>query len=273
MAAGFAVRTETDGSIICPGSMTGLVGLKPTVGLVPRTPIVPISHSQDIAGPMTQSVRDAAILLSAMIGSDPADPTTKDAATHAHDYAAALDPAALKGLRIGYYRNGAQPELLARFDAALAVLKGQGAELVPVTPSKMEGRGAAETIVLRHELKADLSAYLASTDPARVKTRTLLDLIAFNSSNARREMPLFGQETFEAAQATQGLDAPEYKAARATSLRLAGREGIDAMLADNHVALIVTPATARYGHPTQSGAITMTGQAGLVRWRWRATRI
>jgi amidase len=245
VTAGFAAAalgSETDGSVICPSSMTGLVGLKPTIGLVPRTHIVPISHSQDTAGPMAHSVRDVATLFSAMIASDPADPVTKDALSHAGDYAATLDPGALKGMRIGFVRVGKQPQLLARYDAALAVLKGSGAELVEVTPPPAEGRGAAETIVLQTELKADLNAYLATTDPAKVATRTLADVIAFNMEHADKEMPLFGQETFEKAETTKGLDDPDYIEARLKSVRLAGREGLDTILADNKVALIVMPS-------------------------------
>jgi amidase len=245
VAAGFAagaVGSETDGSIICPSSMTGLVGLKPSIGLVPRTHIVPISHSQDTAGPMAHSVRDVALLFSAMIVSDPGDPVTKDAMAHAHDYAAALDAGALRGMRIGFVRAGEQPQLLARYAAALDVLKAAGAELVEVKRPKAEGRGEAETTVLHYELKADLNAYLATTAPDRVKTRTLADLIAFNTAQASREMPLFGQETFEMAQKMGGLDEAAYVQARAKSLRLAGKDGIDAMLADNRVQLLVMPS-------------------------------
>jgi amidase len=243
VAAGFApgaVGTETNGSVICPSSMTGLAGLKPTVGLISRTHVVPISHSQDTPGPMARTVRDIAMMLSAMISSDYADPATKDAMAHAHDYAAALDAGALKGLRIGYVRKGGQPDMLARFDEALALLKGAGAELVAITPPDDKGEAGAKSYdVLKYELKADLNAYLASTSPQKVKTRTLADLIAFDKAEAAREMPLFGQETFEMAQAKGGLDDPAYLEARATSLRLAGKDGIDRMLADNKVSLIL----------------------------------
>jgi amidase len=245
VAAGFApaaLGSETDGSVICPSSMTGLVGLKPTIGLVPRTHIVPISHSQDTAGPMAHSVRDVALLFSAMIGSDAADPATREAMAHAHDYAAALDPHALQGMRIGFIRSGKQPQLLARYDAALAVLKAAGATLVEVQPPKDEGMGAAETKVLQTELRTDLNAYLATTSPHLVKPRTLADLIAFNEREAAREMPLFGQETFLKAEATKGLDDPAYVAARAKSQRLAGKEGIDAMLAKDNVLILVLPS-------------------------------
>lgn len=245
IAAGFAtaaVGTETDGSIICPSSMTGLVGLKPTIGLIPRTHVVPISHSQDTAGPMARSVRDAAMLFSAMIAVDPADPATRDASRYKKDYAAALDPARIKGMRIGIVRIGAQPEWRARFDAALATLKAVGAELVEIKPTPAEGMGDAEGTVLYTELKADLAAYLATTRADQVPDRTLADLIAFNDREAAREMPLFGQDTFIEAEATKGLDDPAYLAARQTSLRLAGKDGIDRMLAENRIEMIVMPS-------------------------------
>ncbi|MFD1106956.1 amidase [Sphingobium olei] len=243
VAAGFApaaIGSETNGSIICPSSMMGLVGLKPTIGLIPRTHIVPISHSQDTAGPMARSVHDVAILFSALIASDPGDPTTANAMAHAGDYAAALDPKKIRGMRIGVLRGGAQPDLLARYEAALAVLKTLGATLVEVKKPAMEGMSDASYDVLKYEFKADVNAYLASTRPDQVATRTLADLIAFDSAQADKEMPLFGQEIFAMAQAKAGLDDPAYKAAREKSLRLAGREGIDAMLADNRVDLLVT---------------------------------
>lgn len=245
VAAGYApaaIGTETDGSVICPSAMTGLVGLKPTIGLVPRTHIVPISHSQDTAGPMARGVRDVAMLFSAMIASDPADPATKDALVHRHDYAAALDTGALRGLRVGVVRMGGQPAMLARFEAALAVLRAAGAELVEVAQPSTEGMGAAELRVLEMELKSGLAAYLATTAPDRVPTRTLADVIAFNKAHAASEMALFGQDLFEAAEATGGVDDPAYADARATSLRLAGRYGIDAMLTGNDVRLLVMPS-------------------------------
>jgi len=242
VAAGFApgaVGTETNGSVICPSSMTGLVGLKPTLGLIPRTHVVPISHSQDTPGPMAKTVRDVAILLSAMIASDPADPATKDAMSHMADYAAHLDAGALKGMRIGVIPRGAQPELLGRFQAALDVMKAAGAELVDVTPPKAEGIGDASYDVLKYELKADMADYLATTSPDKVKVRTLADLIAFDKAEATREMPLFGQDIFEMAEKKGGLDDPAYREARAKSLRLAGKEGIDAMLSAGRLSLLV----------------------------------
>ncbi|HEX8553637.1 MAG TPA: amidase [Sphingomonas sp.] len=235
--AGGAVGTETDGSVICPAAINGLVGLKPSIGLVSRKHVVPISHSQDTPGPMTRSVRDAAILLSAMVGGDPADAPQGTA----RDYAAGLTTSALSGMRVGVVRPGMTPDLTARFEAALAVLRAAGAELVEVEVPAMPGIGGAELAVLQTELKADLDAYLATT-PASVTTRTLDQVIAFNKANAAAEMPFFDQETFEASAQTKGLSDPAYVAARAKSLRQAGVEGIDAMLAKARVAVIVQPS-------------------------------
>ncbi len=238
-----AIGTETDGSITCPAAVNGVVGLKPTVGLVSRTHIVPISHSQDTAGPITADVATAARVLAAIAGSDPDDPATKDADAHAADYLAALKPDALKGARIGVLRfaTGWSAPTDKVFEQALAVLKAQGATLVDITALKDRDKmGEAETMVLHTELKVDLNAYLATTPPS-VKTRTLADLIAFNSAHADRELALFGQETFVKAEATKGLDDPAYQTARATSLRIAGRDGIDAMLAADHLDALVCP--------------------------------
>src|SRR5262249_3403466 len=163
-----------------PASVNGLVGLKPTVGLVSRTHVVPISHSQDTPGPMTRTVADAAAMLTAMAGSDPQDPATAEADAHKSDYVSALDPAALKGARIGVMRwskSNRDTRVEALFDQALAAMKAQGAELVEVDqPDDRDQIGDAEFKVLMTELKADMAAYLATTPPA-VKTRTLADLI------------------------------------------------------------------------------------------------
>jgi amidase len=239
--AAAAVGTETDGSVVCPSSINGLVGLKPSIGLVSRTRVVPISHSQDTPGPMARSVRDVAVLFSAMVAADPADPATAGAVTH--DYAAGLSTAALSGMRVGVIRPEMPAAVAARYDAALAVLRAAGAVLVEVKQPTLEGIGEAELTVLKTELKADLNAYLATT-PVAGTARTLDQLIAFNNAHAAEEMPFFAQETFEAAAKTQGLNDPAYQAARATSLRLAGREGIDAMLKAAGAQLLVEPTYA-----------------------------
>jgi amidase len=237
-----AIGTETDGSITCPAAVNGVVGLKPTVGLVSRARIIPISHSQDTAGPIAADVTTAARVLSAIAGSDSADSATKDADAHISDYLAALKPDALKGARIGVLRfaTGWSVKTDEVFEQALMVLKKQGATLVDITEFKNRDKiGEAETLVLNTELKADLNTYLATT-PETVKTRTLADVIAFNTTH-QRELALFGQETFIKSEATKGLDDPAYKAARALSLRLTGHDGIDAMLAENHLDALVSP--------------------------------
>ncbi|MEA3001955.1 MAG: amidase [Sphingomonadales bacterium] len=236
-----AIGTETDGSITCPAAINGIVGFKPTVGLVSRSRIVPISHSQDTAGPMARTVRDAALVLSAIAGSDPADPATAEADRHRADFAALLSAGALRGKRIGVMRFAAGFGTDPAFEQALQILRSQGATLVEI--AKFEGRdkiGKDENSVLMTELKADLAAYLATTPPT-VQTRTLADVIAFNKAHAGTEMALFGQETFEQAEKTRGLDDADYRRARETSFRLAGPEGIDRLLRENNVVALVGP--------------------------------
>lgn len=243
--AAVAVGTETDGSVVCPAAMNGLVGLKPTLGLVSRTHVVPISHSQDTPGPMARSVKDAAILFSAMVGTDPADAATRDADKHRKNYAAGLSADALKGMRVGYWKPEMDGDLAARFEQALGELRAAGAVLVEVKMPELKGLGDAESEVLYTELKDDLAAYLATT-PASVKVRTLADVIAFNEANKATEMPFFGQESFLKAEKTRGTRDAEYLGARAKSLRLAGVEGIDAMLKAADAQILVTPT---YGTP------------------------
>jgi len=248
VAAGLApaaIGTETDGSITCPAAINGIVGFKPTVGLVSRTHIVPISHSQDTAGPMTRTVEDAAIVLSAIAGSDPMDPATIEADARKVDYRAALDADSLNGARIGVMRfaDGYTAETLAVFEENLGVLRDAGAVLVDITEAPDEDvMGSAELTVLLYELKHDLNAYLASTRPDQVRTRTLADVIAFNEAEPR-ELALFGQELFLQAEAKGGLEDPAYLEARATSLRLAGAEGIDRMMRENNVIALIGPTT------------------------------
>ena len=242
--AAATVGTETDGSITCPSAINGLVGLKPTVGLVSRTYVVPISHTQDTPGPMARSVTDAAILLGAMAGSDPADPATARADGMGKDFTKGLSPDALKGVRIGVMRfaAGFHPETDAVFERALDVLRAAGVTLVEIKsfPGGVD-LGAQENTVLMTELKADLNAYLAATDPAKVPSRSLTDLIAFDKAHAARELAPFGQELFFEAEATKGLSDPAYLKARAEAHRAAGPEGIDKMLADNNVSVLVAP--------------------------------
>jgi amidase len=243
--AAAAVGTETDGSVTCPASINGLVGLKPTVGLVSRTHVVPISHTQDTAGPMARSVADAAILLNAMAGSDPLDPATALADAKKTDYLAGLTPDGLKGVRIGVLRFAdiRQEATRAVYQRALDTLKAQGAVLVEIAspPPGAAALGALEGAVMFADLKTDLEAYLATTDPAKVKTRTIADLIAFDTAHADLEMPLFGQEGFKTAAVARSLNDPVYLKAAADAHRLAGPEGIDALLSANAVAVLVAP--------------------------------
>ncbi|MCL6250934.1 amidase [Altererythrobacter sp. KTW20L] len=243
VAAGFAwaaIGTETDGSITCPASVNGIVGFKPTVGMVSRTHVVPISASQDTAGPMATSVHDAALLLTAIAGSDPLDPATAGADSHAVDITESLATASLAGVRIGVMRwqVGDLAPLTALFEQALRDLEAAGAVLVDVAFEPDESMYADEYTVLLYELREGLDAYLAGS-PADIPVRSLDDVIAYNRANADREMRWFGQDIFELAAMT--TDRAEYARARANSLRLAGPEGIDRLLAEHEVALLVAP--------------------------------
>ena len=245
--APLAVGTETDGSITSPAGVNGIVGIKPTLGLVSRSGVIPIAHSQDTAGPMARSVADAAALLTAMAGTDPADAATADASPRKVDYARALDRAALKGARIGVVRSqfGGRNDLAsAQVEKALEVLKAEGAELVeiPGLPNA-DKLGANEIAVLLTELKADMAAYLAEWAPG-AKVRTLADIIAFNEANRERVMPHFGQEFFLKAEGTKGLDDKEYRDALAANRRLSREEGIDKVLTEHRLDALVAPTGA-----------------------------
>jgi len=239
-----AVGTETNGSITCPAAINGIVGFKPTVGLVSRTHVIPISHSQDTPGPMARTVREAAAMLTGMSGTDPADIATREADRRKTDYVTALSDNSLRGRRIGVMRFATGFGTDAPFAEALETLRREGAILVDI--DKFEGRGkiGEESYkVLLTEFKADLNAYLATTPPT-VTTRTLADLIAFNNANATTEMPLFGQDIFEGSQKAKGLDDPEYKKAREISFRMAGPEGIDRLMREHKVEALVGPTVA-----------------------------
>ncbi|MCW1401102.1 amidase [Novosphingobium sp. MW5] len=243
VAAGFAwaaIGTETDGSITCPASANGVVGLKPTVGLVSRRFIAPISASQDTAGPMTSTVKDAALLLTAMAGPDGGDPATARAELHMQDFAEGIDSASLSGLRVGVMRRavGNHPGVMALFEAALTDMKNAGAVLVDIDWEPEGEMYRDESTVLRWELKRDLTAWLKSL-PGNPPVRSLSDVIAWNKANAPQELRWFGQDTFEAAD--RMTDEAAYKKARENSLRLAGREGIDMLLAKHKVSLLVFP--------------------------------
>src|SRR5215467_2191034 len=240
--AAAAVGTETDGSIVCPASACGIVGLKPTLGLVSRGGIVPVSAAQDTAGPMTRSVADAAALLSAMAGADPDDPATGAAAGQPRDYTEFLDPGALDGARIGVWREGvsaAGAATAAVLETALARLAGLGAEVVdPVDLPGMDQISEPEFVALLTEFKHDLNAYLAALGGEH--PATLAELIAFNAEHGERVLARFGQEVFEQAEATGGdLADPGYLAARGDAAGRA-REALDGPLAAHRLDAIVT---------------------------------
>lgn len=238
--AAAGVGTETDGSITCPSSMNGLVGLKPTLGAVSRTHVVPISISQDSAGPMARSVKDAAALFAAMIGTDPADAATAEADAHR----AALTPdwskASFKGVRLGVVRPQMRASLTAQYDAQLTVLRAAGAELVEIKLTAPEGLSKAEFRLFQMELKSRLAAYLATT-PAAVKVRSLADVIAFNTAT-KAELAYFGQDIFETTQKAAGMDDPAYAQTRDDSRRRAAA-AIDAALVEARIVAIVAPTT------------------------------
>jgi len=242
--AAVGIGTETDGSIVCPSSSNGLAGIKPTVGLVSRAGIIPISHSQDGAGPMCRTVRDAAILLGALTGIDPDDVATAASAGKAQtDYAQYCDPNGLKGARIGVARKyfGFSDSVDALMEQSLDVLKRQGAILVD--PADIETLGKfdeSELTVFMYELKADLNAYLARLGPG-APVRTLKDIIDFNDRNRQKEMPHFGQDLFVKAETKGPLTEKEYVDAVAKNHQLARTEGIDALMDKNHLDAIVAP--------------------------------
>jgi amidase len=240
-----AVGTETDGSVVCPSSINGLVGIKPTLGWVSRNGIIPIAASQDTAGPMARSVADAAILLDVLATSDPQDPVTRKHPDHlpAGCFACGLDANALKGARIGVIRKLAtvHPQVDAAFEDAITALKQAGAIVVDNVELPHVGKyDDDENTVLQYEFKDGIARYLATlTDPAA--PRTLDDLIAFNTRESSTEMPLFGQELFEQSQARGPLTDKAYRTARSRSLRLAGREGIDAALKSKKLDALIAP--------------------------------
>lgn len=242
-----AIGSETDGSIVSPSNNCGLVGLKPTVGLVSRTGVIPISHTQDTLGPMCRTVTDAAILLSALTGVDPADGATKASARVAGtDYTKFLDPKALQGARIGVPRKGLYGQSPAAdrvAEAALIEMKKLGAVIVDPADIETVGEfaGPSELEVLLYELKADLNAYLAALPNARVKT--LADVIAFNEKNRDREMPFFAQELFERAQKKGPLTEKDYLKALETDNRISRKDGIDKTMDKYKLDALVAPTS------------------------------
>lgn len=242
--AAAGIGTETDGSIVCPSTANGLAGIKPTVGLVSRSGIIPISHSQDGAGPMCRTVRDAAILLGALTGGDPDDPATAASSGKSQtDYAQFCDPNGLSGARIGIARKyfGFNDAVDALMEQSIDVLKKQGATIVD--PADVESLGKfdeSELLVLMYELKADLNAYLARLGPS-APVKTLKDVIDFNERNRQKEMPYFGQDLFLKAQAKGPLTDKAYLDAVAKNHQLARAEGIDAVMDKNRLDALVAP--------------------------------
>jgi amidase len=242
--AAAAIGTETDGSIVCPASSNGIVGIKPTVGLVSRAGIIPISHTQDTAGPMARTVTDVAILLTAMTGRDPRDPATERAGERTQDYAATLDAGALNGARIGVSRKlhfGYSAETDRVIEAAIESMKAQGAVVVdPIEIPTVDRIQGCELEVLLYEFKTGLNTYLAGLGP-RARVRTLADVITFNNREKGREMPFFGQDLFELAEKKGPLTSKEYRTHLADCQRWAGAEGIDAVIEKHHLDALIAP--------------------------------
>jgi amidase len=242
--AALGIGTETDGSILCPAAVSGLVGLKPTVGVVSRSGIIPISISQDTAGPMTRTVTDAALLMSAIAAADPADPSGEASRGKLPtDFTTALKGDALTGRRFGVLRQamGYHPGVDTAMTAALATLTAAGAEVIDVRVPTYNAWNDAEFQVLLYEFKDGLNKYLAAS---KAPHGSLDALIAWNTQNASRAMPFFGQEIFEQAQAKGPLTDAAYLKARDEARRLAGRDGLLAVLDRNKLDALVAPAMA-----------------------------
>jgi amidase len=239
----FALGTETDGSLTCPTSVNGIVDIKPTLGLVSRAGIVPISHSQDDPGPMARSVAGIAAILGVIAGGDSRDSATVDANKHMTDYTRFLKPGALRGKRIGVVcaLSPASPAVHRILDQSAAALKAAGATVMPVKLPHLGDYGKAEMTVLLYEFKHDLNAYLKTRKGLKVKT--LADIIAFDKKHAREEMPWFGQDLFLEAEAKGPLTDKAYRKALAKEKRLAGPEGIDAALAAHKLDALMAPAS------------------------------
>ncbi len=242
--AAAAIGTETDGSIVCPSSTCGIAGIKPTVGLVSRAGIIPISHTQDTAGPMCRTLRDAATMLGALTGMDSADPATTESREHSYtDYTQFLKEDGLRGARIGVVRRtfGFSEDVDKLMEAALETMKKQGAILVDPAPIESAGKfGESEFMIFLYELKADLNAYLAKLGP-NAPVKTLKEIIEFNEKNSAKEMPYFGQDTFLKSDEKGPLTTQEYIDAVAKARDLARKEGIDATMDKNNLDALVGP--------------------------------
>lgn len=240
-----AIGTETDGSIICPSHANGIVGLEPTMGLVSRSGIIPIAHSQDTAGPMARTVRDVAILLGGLVGVDPRDPATQASQGKFYtDYTQFLDPDGLRGARIGVARNffGFSEKVDRVMEASIQVIKDLGAEIVdPANVNLDEKLSETEVEVLLYEFKADLNAYLAGLGPD-APVKSLAEIIEFNERNREKVMPYFGQERMLLAQEKGPLTEQAYLEALETNLRLTRDEGIDKTLKEHQLDAILAPS-------------------------------
>lgn len=236
-----AVGTETNGSVVCPSSVNGIVGIKPTLGLVSRNGIIPIAHSQDTAGPMARSVKDAALLLNAMAGADPEDPLFDQFPGTPPDFAADLNDQALNGARIGVFRNyrgaGNDPRVEQILTDTIATLKSLGAEVVDPVEIDTEGMRAAASLVLQYEFKAGLNQYLAKS---HAPIGSLADIIAFNEAHSETVMPFFGQERMLAAHSKGPLTEQEYLEALATAKRIS-QDGINGALAEHDLDALIAP--------------------------------
>jgi len=236
-----AVGTETNGSVVCPSSINGIVGIKPTLGLVSRSGIIPIAHSQDTAGPMARTVKDAAILLAAMAGADPADPLGGIFPDPAPDFTGGLSKDALRGARIGVWRDYSGAGVDARVEQILedtiATLRAQGAEIVDPVQIDTEGMNQAQHEVLYYEFKNDLNAYLENSG---APIKSLAGLIEFNEAHADTVMPIFGQEDFLEAQGKGPLTDHKYIDALAAAKRIS-QNGIDNALEANHLDALIAP--------------------------------
>ena len=245
--AAAAIGSETNGSVICPAAFMGLVGMKPSIALISRRGVVPISLNQDTVGPLARSVTDAAMLLTVMAGSDAGDPASKDADAHAVNFAKALDADSLKGAKLGVLRDmsGYDKDTAVVFNRALDVLKAQGAQLVEIPINLFEDLSQEQRIVLLYDFKEDINTYLAHTPPG-VKTRTLADLIAFNQTDPREK--LHTQDIFEAANATVGgRQNPEYIRTLAYLQKRVRAEGIDRAVREFGVKALVVLSYAAAG--------------------------
>lgn len=263
-----AVGTETDGSITSPSNACGIVGLKPTLGLISRSGVIPIAHSQDTAGPMARTVADAAALLGALTGVDPADDATAPSAAHAlTDYARHLKPDGLRGARLGVVRQLMNAHRLVDpvMERALADLKAQGAELIDLAElPNLNSFGATEGEVLRYEFKADLNRYLSKLPSGR--PRTLKELIAFNEREKEREMPFFGQELFIQSEAKGPLTDKAYLDALARNHRLTREEGLDVVFKQHRLDAVIalTGGPAAMTDPIYGGAGGVRGLASIA---------